>query len=370
MLIGGFYSVDGGLLCSSAAEEELRLRFDTEGNYRRKLYTNNGRTASVYALLHGKERLRGKKILLPDYLCLSVISAVESAEMPYDFYRVKSNLEIDMEDLEKKIDEQTGLLYVTHYFSLPQPREAVEQIKALAAERGLLIMEDITQALFNADEDRMGFGDYIVASTRKWFPMTDGGLLAIRNGVEGEDLTLASGYDESVYKELLISNIRAYYAAHPQADKQRYLEYEKAANAGRYKDLTPREMTEASRSILLKTDKEELICRRRENYHVLYQRLREIDGVALLRGDVDEAGLCVPFGLTLLTENRAELYSYLVERNIIPEIQWVLPKEYYVPGRDAEYLSDHNLMLQCDQRYGAEEMNYTADVIEEYFRSR
>ena len=74
----------------------------------------------------------------------------------------------------------------------------------------------------------------------------------------------------------------------------------------------------------------------------------------------------MPFGLTLLTENRDRLYHYLVQNNIIPEIQWTLPIDYYTPGNDALNLSQHNLMLQCDQRYGIPEMRYVANVIEEY----
>ena len=50
------------------------------------------------------------------------------------------------------------------------------------------------------------------------------------------------------------------------------------------------------------------------------------------------------------------------------EIQWILPTEYYRPGEAAQYLSDHNLMLSCDQRYGKEQMQYVIDTIKNYFR--
>ena len=49
-------------------------------------------------------------------------------------------------------------------------------------------------------------------------------------------------------------------------------------------------------------------------------------------------------------------------------LQWILPEEYYTPGEDARYLSEHNVMLQCDQRYGKKEMAFVADKIKEYFR--
>lgn len=368
MLIGGFFSVDGELLLNHAEEKEFSLRLDRADVYHRKIFTNNGRTASVQAMRHCREHMKGKKVLLPDYLCLSVISAFETAGTEYGFYRVKKNLEIDLDDLAEKIDENTGMIYVIHYFSVPQPLEVVESIKRLAVKHDLLIMEDITQALFSRHSERMGFGDYIVGSLRKWFPMTDGGILAVRDGVRGEDMPLADAYDESVYRELLISVLRLQYEMTPDRDKIKYLAYEKQANASRYQDLTPRAMTDASICILKKTDIDVLIRKRIENFHSLFERLSKIKGITMLSKWIGEGDENVPFGLTLLTEERDALYRYLVDHGIIPEIQWILPVDYYEPGDDAVYLSEHNLMLQCDQRYSAEDMQYVADTIIDFFK--
>ena len=368
MLIGGFYSVDGSLLCSQEPGRAFPLRLDFDGRYSRKIYTNNGRTASVAAMDHCREIMAGRKVLLPDYLCLSVISAVEEAGIPYAFYRVKENLEIDDQSLFSQIDETVGMIYVIHYFSVPQPHGIVKKLQQLREKYGILLMEDVTQALFSRDRDRMGFGDYIVASLRKWLPMTDGGLLAIRDGVKGawESPQLADAYDESVYRELLISVMRFQYAGKPYLEKDCYLEYERQANASRYTDLRPRQMTEASKHILTHADLDALIRRRIENFNYLYERLQRVDSVRILSRPLDGQGDYVPFGLTLLTEDRDGMYRHLVENNIIPEIQWILPTDYYEPGEAAGMLSRHNLMLQCDQRYGIPEMRYVADVIEAF----
>lgn len=447
MLIGGFYSVDGALLCRKPENSDFMLRLDSAEyansacsagfvkpvphaapatsaapatpatpathaapagvgrQYDHKIYTNNGRTASVYALQHCAERMKNKVVLLPDYLCLSVISAIRWAGLSYDFYRISANLEIDTDSLEAKIKEHgknAGMIYMIHYFSVPQPPRIVKELCRLAREYGLLIMEDITQALFSRSPQKcsgiesggieasgikaaaeppetgfssMGFGDYIVASTRKWFPMTDGGLCAIRNDTykDGPSLSqlppLENAYDESVYKELLISALRPVYDDDPQLEKQAYLTYEKEANASRYVNLTPRNMTDASKHIFFDTDTDFLIRRRIENFRCLYDRLKEIPEIKLLSKDIDDADNYVPFGLALLAEDRDSLYSHLVDSNIIPEIQWILPTDYYEPGQDAKYLSAHNLMLQCDQRYDASDMERVADVIAAYYKS-
>ena len=367
MLIGGFYSVDGRLLCEDKAETPLLLKFDRVGKYSDTIYTSNGRTASVYCLEHCRESMNGKKVLLPDYLCLSVISAIQAAGIDYEFYRIKRDLTIDIDYLEKKVDGEIGMIYVIHYFSKPQPADIMLRIKGIAENNEILLMEDITQALFNSEENCIGFGDYVVGSVRKWFPMTDGGLAAVRRNMTGSKISLEPAYDEAVYREAMISAVRDYYDNAPEADIKGYLEFEKRANAQRYVNLAPREMTKESLSVLLKSDKEDIVRIRQENYALLYDRLSDIKEIEIMR---DKSDCCLhgaPFGMFMLVPDRDDLYRYLTEKRIIPEIQWILPLDCYKPGEDAMFLSSHNLMLQCDQRYGAEEMEYTAEVIKDYF---
>lgn len=383
MFIGGFYSLDVETMLKTQQTVEnadeckekygFRLMCDVENNYNQKIYTNNGRTASVYAFNHCREKMKGKKVLLPDYLCLSVISALKAAEAEYDFYHINKDLTIDIDSMEKAITQDTGMIYFIHYFSVPQPKAVTDKIKVLAKTHSLLIMEDITQALFSRDKERMGFGDYIVGSTRKWYPMTDGGIVAVRNGLDGKSLPLMQPYDESVYKELLISSLRTYYDTHPDAMKQLYLDREAEANAGRYKDLTPREMTDESKYIFFGTDTAGLMARRCENYSYLYDRLKSLPEITIASSEQAGNGEYVPFGFTLLAKDRKDrdrMYGYLVDNGIIPEIQWKLPVEYYAPGKAAMELSERNLMIQCDQRYCIRDMAYVCEKVEEYCRTK
>ena len=164
--------------------------------------------------------------------------------------------------------------------------------------------------------------------------------------------------------------MRPLYASNPELEKEAYLVCEKEANSSRYVNLTPRKMTEESKQIFFDTDVQALMRRRIENFRYLYSRLLQIPELTMLSRDIGEDGDCVPFGLTILADDRNGLYQHLVQHNIIPEIQWILPTEYYTPGEDAQYLSAHNLMLQCDQRYGIPEMKRVADAIEDYFRRK
>lgn len=377
MLIGGFQHVDMSRLTARSAIPadratlpSLLLPADRAGRYSRQVLTNNGRTATIYLLRHCLPFGPDDVLLLPDYLCLSILTAVEEAGVRYRFYRIGRDLSIDMESLDAQLamqgDGQAKGIYIIPYFGVPYDAAIVRQLRAIREHTGIPIIEDITQTLLTADEARVGFGDYLVGSTRKWFAMTDGGILAARDGAAFTDAPLEDAYNEAAYKQLLISLLREQYDAQPELSRQDYLAWEAEANRVRYTDLAVREMTEFARNVLFASDLAAIAERRRANYAHLHARLSRLPGVTILSKPMDGPEY-VPFGLVVLVEERDRFYRYLADRDVIGEIQWILPLDHYDPGSDARYLSDHNLMLHCDQRYTEREMDLVADAVEAFF---
>ena len=253
--------------------------------------------------------------------------------------------------------------------------------EALSKKYGVPIIEDLTQSLLTspyAGHKGIGFGDYLVASTRKWFPNSDGGIVCGRRGAFFPIVELGDPYNEAAYKQLLISLIRDRFdeiaAADPAADLSSYVPFEREANRVRYTDLTVREMTPYSRNVMLNADLADCAARRRENYEYLWSLLEDVPGVGILSEPLDKPccadsrGGIVPFGLVIMVEERDKLYDFLAARGIVGEIQWILPVEFYEPGEDAKYLSAHNLMLQVYQGYGKEKLKAVADSIREFMK--
>jgi len=367
MLIGGFQHIDLVKLHHPSEHEFLPLRCDFSHQFERQVLTNNGRTATIYLLENCLRFEQDDILLLPDYLCLSIIVSIEAPRVKYRFYRIKRDLSIDMDDLKSKLDEDVKGIYIIDYFGVPYEQGIVDDLIQIRSERGIPIVEDITQTLLSRDKKRMGFGDYLVCSTRKWLPMTDGGLLAAKDDAPFKLAKLEDAYNEAAYTQLLISLMREYYDENPDLDRKGYLKLEQEANKTRYTDLTVRAMTTFSRNILFASDMDAIVKQRRANYQYLYERLKDQTGLTIGSQPMDDAGDYVPFGLFLLVENRDAFYDHLVSKDIIGEIQWILPYDYYDPGEDARYLSAHNLMIHCDQRYGEKEMKYVADSILSFF---
>lgn len=67
----------------------------------RYTYTASGRSALSSLLSHLADIVA--EILLPDWLCESVIEAVEHAKVRYGFYKLDDNLEPNLLDLTPKI---------------------------------------------------------------------------------------------------------------------------------------------------------------------------------------------------------------------------------------------------------------------------
>lgn len=116
------------------------------------------------------------RVLVPAFHCGSMIEPVLAQAAIPVYYRIHGDTSIDLADIHSKMDGATRALLVTHYFGFPQD---MPTLRAFCDHRGLLLIEDCAHAFFGACGDRpIGwYGDYAVASVRKFFPTCDGGYL-------------------------------------------------------------------------------------------------------------------------------------------------------------------------------------------------
>ena len=132
------------------------------------LYFDSGRSALRFAA----RSLRPGTILLPEYICDSVITAFSGHALC--FYRLTPSLEIDMDDLLSKLNGEVSAVFLMHYFGAVQPRAILEQLEAARLRYGFSIVEDTTHSVFSV---RRTIGDLCVCSLRKWFALPGGGAL-------------------------------------------------------------------------------------------------------------------------------------------------------------------------------------------------
>ena len=120
----------------------------------------------------------GDEVLVPAYSSASMITPILLQGATPVFYRLRSDLAADLEDLARKLTPRSAALLAVNYFGFSQDWTA---LRSFADEAGLVLVEDCAHALYGA---RAGtplgaFGDVAIASLTKFLPVWDGGLLAL-----------------------------------------------------------------------------------------------------------------------------------------------------------------------------------------------
>ena len=138
---------------------------DTSG----KIFLNGGR--ACLTVIADYLRSQGiNEILLPAYLCPSILDVLEQNGLSWNFYQVNEDFSIDVEDLLQKAADFQAVYFIT-YFGFSHTPEALAVFKSLQ-QSGVIVIEDNAQAGFASSST----GDFCFNSFRKLVPY-DGGYL-------------------------------------------------------------------------------------------------------------------------------------------------------------------------------------------------
>ena len=140
-------------------------RYSTEN----MVFLNGGKACLIvigeYLLAHGV-----KKILLPSYLCPTIVNTLEHCGLACEYYQINPDFSIDLGDLaQKAIPNQA--VYFINYFGFIHPPAVRDYLSGLRG-KGVLVVEDNAQAGFTDHNT----GDFVFNSIRKLAPY-DGGYL-------------------------------------------------------------------------------------------------------------------------------------------------------------------------------------------------
>jgi perosamine synthetase len=134
----------------------------------------SGRVAIALAL-RAMGVAAGDIVLMPAYHSLSMIPPVLWRGAAPRFYRVTPHAQVDLADLDASFDQRVKALVVTHYFGFMQD---MAPIRAWCDRMHVALLEDCAHCFFG--EQAGTAGDYAIASSMKFFPAYEGGLLASR----------------------------------------------------------------------------------------------------------------------------------------------------------------------------------------------
>ncbi|MFN2185742.1 MAG: DegT/DnrJ/EryC1/StrS family aminotransferase [Anaerolineae bacterium] len=331
-------------------------------------YVANGRAALGLAIRRLRQMAKDGRdgVLLPAYLCHSMIQPFREQGLRIGFYPVASDLSIDPADVSERIDTTTLAVLWMHYFGFGQP---LDLLSPLAKDHPhVAIIDDRTHMLGTdllAAEMRSSAAVHVY-SARKWGPFPDLGLVIWPKApAASEPLSglMDGGYDFSfVFWRFVGVVLRTLYFAFPVEP----LRGQSLSSFRRAEDRLDRRVRVCQASAISRflwhhwqwAD----ACRiRRANFRYLLERWAATDASPLC-GELPDS-VC-PLGFPIRTADRERLRQRLIAHQIFPPVHWLRPAQ--VPACDfpqAAALAEEELTIPIDQRYTWQHMDRILETV-------
>ena len=141
-----------------------------------RAYTTSGR-AALLAALHQLALPAGSAVLVPTYHCPVMVATVLQAGLLPVYFPIGADGLPELDGIGAQAASSARAMFVAHYFGLPK---SLARVQAWCSARGITLVEDCAHSYFGrAGERPVGhWGDYATASLSKFFPVSEGGLLA------------------------------------------------------------------------------------------------------------------------------------------------------------------------------------------------
>jgi perosamine synthetase len=319
-----------------------------------KILTRDGRSALCESLKRLGVRQRDR-VLVPAYVCQSVVTAIREAGAMPTFYPVSRTLEPDVEELESQLKDVAAVV-VIHYFGWAV--QGFDAMRIAAATRGVPLIEDCAHALFSCRGSRpLGSqSEAAIFSLRKSLPLPEGGAMVLP-GSTSNDLTPPEWtlrecvplLREMAFKveDVIGQSLRMKLLARPGILEAAVI------RADDVRAHPENRMGPISVWLANRRSQGEIVRTRRSNYAWLRQMLAETEAPVTCFGNELPDGVC-PMGLPVLVRNRNEVRRALYRAGIGTRALWdALPAE--LPASDhgeSIYLRDRILLLPIHQDVG------------------
>ena len=291
------------------------------------LSLNTGRNCLEYIL-----RAQGyRRVYLPYYSCEVLLEPFNKLGVEYTFYHINERLELD-EEIQLRDGEA---LLCINYYGLKQ-----DHVERLAAKYGQQLIVDNTQAFYAQPID----GIDTFYSCRKYFGVADGAYLYCGKLLEME-LDQDQSWERMGYllKRLDLSPESAY------ADFR--------ARSSELHNNPIKTMSALTHRIMASIDYQQAAQRRRDNYKLLDQALKNKNLISLPLADS-----AVPMVYPFLTEDDT-LRKRLIDNKIFVAQYWPNVLDWCEADSKAYQLTHYLLPLPIDQRYGEDDMKRIIQMI-------
>lgn len=314
------------------------------------IYTYSSGRAALYQILKSLRREKNvTHVLLPDYLCSSVLVPVKELNLDYTFYPINEKLELESASFQSLYKKETAVLLINYFGFL----DLSSQIKAIRElDDKAIIIEDDVQAYYEFIKPLDGV-DFKFTSLRKTFAVPDGGLVKTRHHLP--IVSTPNTFGQYKAAAALLKSMRE-----GNFNDQIYLElFEKGES------LIDSEQ-ECGMSLIAEKlysfmNEEHVKVRRLNNAEYLVEQLEKLGIKPLLPLLENHVPLFVP----IVLKNRDAVRKAMFQKEIFCPVHWPLDGMEIKRG---EQMANEELSLIIDQRYGRKEMDEIIKVLHKFHK--
>lgn len=308
----------------------------------------SGRAALFQILRYCRQSLGIRTILIPEYVCDSVVDAVRQSTLEIKTYPITDALQIDTDAL-RNLNTKNIAILVVNYFGLANTESQKQYIRDTYPDA--IIIEDDVQAYY-AYQKPLGTEHFKFTSLRKWFAVPDGGLVKTKYPmpIDAKENTFAA----TKLVGAVLKRIREYLNR-----DELYLEMLQRGEELIDANLDS-SMSDIALRLMATINTEQIAQQRKRNAHSLREGLNRIPQVTELMEYREDA---VPLFIPIYVNNREEVRRAMFDAGIFCPVHWPNQQTAH-----AQALAKHELSLIIDQRYNEADMNRIVEIIEKYAR--
>src|SRR5690554_127397 len=219
---------------------------------------------SLRVILQHLKLSKDEKVLLPSYMCPTILYPFKELGILYEFYKVNNNLQIDLGDLTKRLDGKAKAVFFINYFGFKQSDEVITALLKLK-KSGIIIIQDVVQDFYVQNNDLIG--NYAFMSFRKFFPC-EGSIIISQDKF---DDVVIKGKNKAYFNNKLKGRFLRYFHYKYGCKEESFLSAFKKANES-YRLPENFKFTKYDEYMLNRIDFEKDKETRRENFKVLLER--------------------------------------------------------------------------------------------------
>ncbi len=319
----------------------------TYSNY----YQTGGGYFSILNILQNIQFDKDEIVLLPSFLCPSILKPFKKINIKYKFYKINKNLQIDIADLKSRINENVKVIFYINYFGFLPKKEVLSELQKFQ-KKGIYLIEDCAQCLL---PPKISISDFRFNSFRKFLPV-DGSLLITDRKLKIQKNKKISKYViirdfarflRFINAKLFINTSKIFLKLIAKSDTEKFYYHNNNSS-----------LSFISKILLSKFSFESIKANRRKIFYEIVDVLKDKCIYNTLEDDT------IPLGVPIIINARDNIRKQLIDKNIFCPIHWKLSEEIDKKKfAESWELSEQILTIPIRENFSELDMQYLINNI-------